>query len=336
MKELLKTAWDVSEEVYRQDPAYSYSTIARFEREGFRNINTLFEKVTTPSLTFGSLVDCLITEPEDFDNRFFVTDILPEDNTISGLVKTIYDNYGDTYFSLNDVPDDFILGCIGSYQRNWKPETRCKVIREKGNDYYELLHVSEGKIVVSSQDYADAIACADELYTNPVSKDLLFPTNPDIEVYWQLKFKGKYKDISLRCMMDAIVVNHINKGITLVDLKTTGHPEEEFENSFVKWRYDIQATLYTEIFMQNAPEELLNYHINPYHFLCINKKTKAPIIWKFHQNFCTKALETKDGNTLRNWREIVEDLDYYTHQPIIKYSKEVVNNHYMMDINCFK
>ena len=35
MKSLYDISWKVNEEEYRSDQAYSYSTIARFNREGF-------------------------------------------------------------------------------------------------------------------------------------------------------------------------------------------------------------------------------------------------------------------------------------------------------------
>ena len=44
-KQLSDIAWNVSEETYRQDPAISYSTLAKFEREGFNSINHLFDRI---------------------------------------------------------------------------------------------------------------------------------------------------------------------------------------------------------------------------------------------------------------------------------------------------
>ena len=43
-KSLYDLSWQVSEEEYRADPAYSYSTIARFNREGFDNLDKWYDK----------------------------------------------------------------------------------------------------------------------------------------------------------------------------------------------------------------------------------------------------------------------------------------------------
>ena len=68
---LYDISWQVDEPEYRKDPAYSYSTIARFHREGFEGLPKLFDKVESPSLLFGSLVDTLLTgSTEEFDKTF--------------------------------------------------------------------------------------------------------------------------------------------------------------------------------------------------------------------------------------------------------------------------
>ena len=75
MRSLKDISWNISEEDYRKDPALSYSTLARFNREGFNNLNKLFDKIETPSLTFGSAVDSIITGGmEEFNERFIVAD----------------------------------------------------------------------------------------------------------------------------------------------------------------------------------------------------------------------------------------------------------------------
>ena len=69
-KTLYDISWQVSEEEYRADKAYSYSTISKFNREGFDNIGKLFDRVESPSLLFGSMVDSLLTGgQEEFDER---------------------------------------------------------------------------------------------------------------------------------------------------------------------------------------------------------------------------------------------------------------------------
>ena len=81
-------SWAVTEDVYRADPALSYSTLSKYERSGFNNIDHLFESIETPSLTFGSAVDSIITGgTEEFNSRFFVSKFPSLSPTFYNIVK---------------------------------------------------------------------------------------------------------------------------------------------------------------------------------------------------------------------------------------------------------
>ena len=68
-KSLKELSWNVSEEEYRADSALSYSKLSQFFKNGPKALISN-EKIDTPALRAGSLVDCLLTCPEEFDDRF--------------------------------------------------------------------------------------------------------------------------------------------------------------------------------------------------------------------------------------------------------------------------
>jgi hypothetical protein len=76
-KSLKDLSWQVTEEEYRKDPALSYSMLSKYERGGrFDSLPTLYDSVSTPSLTFGSMVDSmLLGELGEFDSRFVVAEL---------------------------------------------------------------------------------------------------------------------------------------------------------------------------------------------------------------------------------------------------------------------
>lgn len=242
-KSLKNIAWNVTEEEYRADPAYSYSTIAKFDREGFEKIDSLFDKVESPSLLFGSCVDTLLTDGQEaFDARFFVADFPEIADNIKKIVDSVFKVCSEEYTSLEKVPNAPIIMAteMFDYQKNWKPETRAKVIREKGAEYYNLLYLAGDKTVITSNFYADVLACIEELKTSEATKWYFQDDDPfddSIERLYQLKFKGEYKGIPLRCMADLIIVDHKNKIIYPCDLKTSYKEEYNFFKSFIDWRY---------------------------------------------------------------------------------------------------
>lgn len=320
-KSLYDISWQVSEEEYRNDPAYSYSTIARFNREGFNGLDNLFDKLDTPSLLFGSMVDTLITDgQEGFDNNYLVADFPSVPDSIVKIVKSLFEEFGVEHRSLNIIPDIEIIRHAGifEYQNNWKPETRAKVIKEKGADYYNLLFLAADKTIVSNEDYIPVVSCVETLKTSPVTKFYFESDNPfnnNIERLYQLKFKGTWESINLRCMADLVIVDHENKTVTPCDLKTSFHYEWEFYHSFMTWNYWIQAQLYWYIIRQNMDNDPLykDYKLLDYRFIVISKKSMKPLVWIYNDTTATVSLTygTRGQYVCRNWREIVGELHHY-------------------------
>ena len=286
-KSLLDISWNVTEEEYRADPSLSYSIIARYEREGFNNLDKLFDRIETPSLTFGSAVDSIITGgQEEFDERFVVAEFPSTPDSIIRMVKSLFNQYGDSYRSLVTIPDDAIIKETEyqSYQMNWKPETRAKVVKEKGADYYNLLFISGSKTILDTQTYQDVCNAVKALKESQSTKFYFAednPFEPDIERYYQLKFKGIFNGVGYRNMADLIVVNHKEKWVKPVDLKTSSHTEWDFYKSFVDWRYDIQARLYWAIIRQNMDKDeyYKDFKLLDYDFIVVNRRTLTPLVW---------------------------------------------------------
>lgn len=339
MKSIKELAWNVTEEEYRKDPAISYSTLSRFEREGWRKIGQLYDKQETAALQFGGAVDCLLTDGEvAFKERYFVADFPDLQDSIITIVKALFSTYSGQYRSINMIPDVKVsdAAVIFKFQNNWKPETRVKVIKEKGEDYYNLMYLAGDKVILTQAEYNEVLACIEELRSNDVT-EVFFNGSYDesIEKEFQLKFRAEYDGIPLRCMFDELIVDHIHKIIYPIDLKTTGHPEEEFESSFSKWRYDIQAKLYTYILSEviKNDEYFSSFKIEHYQFITINRRTLAPVVWEFDSNHSMRDMKDDEGNVLRDWRKILDDLNYYLEHPQSKYSREVLANDCRMKIS---
>lgn len=207
-KSLKDISWICEESEYRADPAYSYSTIAKFDREGFEKLDSLFDKVESPSLLFGSCVDTLLTDGQEaFDSRFFVADFPEIPDNIRKIVDDVFKVYSTAYNDIWDIPTDYLATIVDThdYQKNWKLETRVKVVREKGSEYYNLLYLAGDKTIITSTLYGDILACVEALKTSDATKWYFEDDNPfddSIERLYQLKFKGEYEGIPLRCMAD--------------------------------------------------------------------------------------------------------------------------------------
>lgn len=320
-KSLYDISWKVSEEEYRADPAYSYSTIARFNRDGFDNLDKLFDKIESPSLTFGSMVDTLLTDgQEEFDRRFEIAQFPAISDNLVQVAKTLFDSYNESYISIDQIPDEIIanVGESCGYYANAKYAAyRVKKIKEECTEYYRLLFLSKDKTLVSVEDYQAAQNCVDTLKTHEFTRWYFADNNPfdDVERFYQLKFKGEWEGIPLRSMADLIIVNHKDKTIIPCDLKTSSKKEWKFYKSFIDWSYFVQSQLYWYLIRQTLDKDELykDYKLLNYRFIVINKNSMVPLVWEYSDTQATIdcIYGSRGQYKCRNWRGLVKELHHY-------------------------
>lgn len=320
-KSLKDISWNVSEDEYRADPALSYSTIAKYEREGFNNLSKLFDRIDTPSLTFGSAVDSLITGgKKEFDERFFVADFPKVSDSLALITKALFTRYGDEYRNIHDIPDT-IIAEVGKehnfYAGDKYKDHRVKLIKEC-NNLYQLMYIAGDRSVLNTKEYEEIIATVNCLKNSSSTNFYFAEDNPfdlELERLYQLKFKGSFDGVNYRNMADLIVVNHKEKWILPIDLKTSSKPEWDFYKSFIEWRYDIQARLYWAIIRQNLDKDdyFKDFKLLDYRFIVVNKHTLTPLVWEcpFTQSAGNLTFGKNNQIVLRSPFEIGRELNYY-------------------------
>lgn len=289
MKSFKELSWDVTEEEYREDPRLSYSTLSRYEREGFSKLDHLFDKISTPQLTFGSMVDCLITDGmEAFQKKYVVAETPQLPTPIENAIRVLFGMYNEAYYNFDEIPNDLIAQVIKTtdWNKHWRLETRVKWVKEHCKQFYELMYISNQKQIVTNEDYIAAIRTYETLKTSETTSWYFeedSPVNPKIERFYQLKFCARLGVVDYRCMADEIIVDHVRKTVQPIDLKTTGKPEWEFRKSFDQWQYQIQARLYWRLIrnIMDKDDEYKSYKLNDYLFICINRYTQCPLVWKY-------------------------------------------------------
>lgn len=321
VKLLRDISWDVDEPTYRADPALSYSTIAKYARDGFNNLDSLYDKIDTPSLTFGSAVDAIITGgDEEFNNNFLVADFPPLSDSLLKMVKGAFSKYSIRYSSINDIPDIDLINLSEElgYQLNWKPDTRARVVKQQCSEYYSLMYVASSKKIIDTETKRQVDAAVDALRHSESTKFYFAPNNEFDTRFvreYQLKFKACLEGVNYRCMSDLLLSDNEQKIVYPIDLKTSSHTEWDFYQSFVQWSYQIQARLYWRIIRANMDKDPVfkDYELADYKFIVVNKKTLTPLVWEFNK---TKDIGTltlgKNGQIeLRDPYELGKELSIY-------------------------
>lgn len=294
MKSLKEIALQIDEPTYRKMPELSYSILSRFQSVGF-DINKLQEKLSSPSLLFGSAIDALITGgQEEFDRNFMVVDLPNIPESASNCVKIIWNKYKDTYKHLKDIPID-ILNTELQFNGFWPNNRYSAQARINGffknpvEDYYQLNYIAENKSIINTELHTQILQAVNALKTSPATKDYFMEDNPwdnNTERLYQLKFRADLNGIGYKCMMDECVVIHDKKLIIPIDLKTScSCKEDEFYFNFLQWHYQLQARLYSRILRANLDKDeyFKDFTILNYRFIFCNKDSCSPLVWEFKE-----------------------------------------------------
>ena len=110
-----------------------------------------------------------------------------------------------------------------------------------------------------------------------------------------------------------IIVDYEDKKIIPVDLKTSGHHEWDFQESFCQWDYMIQARLYWLLLRLNLDKDpyFKDFTLENYRFIVVNKDTLTPLVWEFPLTKVSGTLIDDKGNEYRDPLEIGTELRSY-------------------------
>jgi hypothetical protein len=318
-KELSEISLPISEPEYRQLPELSYSTLSTYESVGFNGIEHLFDRKESQSLTFGSCVDAIITGGEnEFYNLFYVADIPSIGDKGKQVADYLFNTCGSNYFSMIEIPATYILDAANTFefQKNWKDETRVKVLTERCGAYYAVKTQVVGKTIIDIPTFESVKACVRALRESPATCGY-FADNDELSPvrrYYQLKFRAVLEGVGYRCMSDLLVVNYEKKKVFPVDLKTSlSCTEWDFEQNFKKWHYYIQARLYWRIIRANMDKDdfFKDFSLEDYRFIIVNPKSLTPLVWEFPLTKEVGTLIDDYDHEIRDPFEIGKELQGY-------------------------
>ena len=286
MKSLKEYSLNLTEDQYHAHPAWSQSLISRYAREGFRAMANIHDPITpTPSMEFGSLFDSIITRGKETLNHYVVFDmsVPPAEK---GVLDVLASNCTCPQFGDISISEVISFADQVGYQTRWGKDARYNHI-SAFEQYYNI--IKSGKKMVSKEDWNDAMDMFQAFRNSPYLRELFgTKSTKDIEYIYQPQFlvdmplpSGKV--VKVKVMVDLIVVNHKEKTIQLVDLKTSAMPAYDFAENFVKYRYDIEAAVYTDVveIVKSMDRDYDDYKILPFLFTDISRVDKVPVTYEY-------------------------------------------------------
>ena len=242
-------------EEYYTNPAISQSKLKLLLGPNPNIFNTIQE----PELYFeekkhfliGDAVDIQLTRSmEEFNQKFHISNLQnkPSD-TIKSIVNQVYDHvreiYGREIQTIDRYADAILDACNDhNYQSRWIDNTRISKVVEAW-EYWEDLKSAEGKTVLSSEENDLISQIVMSIRTSP-NTSKYFQTNKDVEVLYQLAIYFPCQEVDCKALLDMVVINHKEKTIQPIDIKTMGDQSIYFPKSLRQRRYDIniKSSLY--------------------------------------------------------------------------------------------
>jgi hypothetical protein len=304
-----------TEEDYRNSDAVSYSTLKEINNDP--NILVYPKHYSQKKyLDLGTIVDVLLTEPENLPKKIFVTDYpLPNDN-IKKMVEILVHELDKDIYDIVEADAVDLFKRI-KYQARWLPATKLKTLKEEGSRYYTTVRYAGDKLIIHKSLFQEAQLLAIQAKTYPWI--LKYFQKKDIVT--QYKIKVKYDKVDIKCMLDILFIDNKVKTITPIDIKTGSLHPKAFMINYNKYKYYYQGALYKESlvkFIRTNIKELADYTITPFKFIFISTiNFLYPTIWNITANKHYSILQGYNdsyGNTIRGLTDLIQDVSIYKKQ----------------------
>jgi len=335
-----------TEATYRANMLDSSSSLKEFsmDRKKYYRKYILGEDVDdkdTQAATTGRIVETLLLEPEEFDNRFHMSScveapsalMLAFVNALYKFTKEATDDNGNVTRSFEDISKDAYV------ESGFKIKYEAVIGKFVGSDaevYYNEMRLvkARGLTVVTAEDVTNAEKIVQELQNNSVTKDVVnLVSSSRYSVYNQLQVENYEIDEHLfKSMMDKVVVDHEKQTVQVYDLKCTWSVENFLEEYYLYRRAYIQAYLYTiaATAFRDANEEMEGYEVLPPKFIvCDSTNYYNPLIYTLSEQDLEDAYSgfTHKNREYKGVGTIIADLKWALDNNVWNISREnSINN----------
>jgi hypothetical protein len=331
-----------TEKEYRAVSMDSSSSLKEFslDRKKYQRKYILNEKVEdseTKASVVGRVVETLLLEPEEFDNRFYMSVCLSAPTGLMlAFVESLYKNTAAATNEMGEVTKSFENLSRDAYaESGFKIKYDAVIAKFQGSDaeiYYDEMRKvrSKGLTVVTTEDVTNAEKIVTELRTNFVTAEVVnLVSSARWSVHNQFQIEGYSVDGHLfKSMMDKVIVDHDQRTIQVYDLKCVWAVEGFYEEYYLYRRAYIQAFLYYKALLSltvNQNSELSGYKVEcPKFIVCDSTNYYNPLIYTLTGDDLLEAYEGFEykGRKYSGVKDIIKDLKWAQENDIWNISRE--------------
>lgn len=334
-----------TEAVYRASYLDSSSSLKDFsmDRRKYHKkyiLNEFVEDEESKAATTGRLVETLLMEPEEFDNRFYLSSCA---STPTGLmlefVEALYKHTKDATNEDGKVTRE-MTDIINDAYVDSGFKIKLEAVLAKFNDseaelyYREIREVRSRRLtVVTTKEIENAEKVVTELKSNSVTAPIVNLINSvRYSVYNQLQIEG-YTVLGhmFKSMLDKMIVDHEKKTVQVYDLKCTWSVENFFNEYYLYRRAYIQGYLYMEAARFWAEENGYGDYIIlfPKFIVCDSTNYMNPLIYEMTVDSWQDAYGgfEHNGREYPGVKQLITDLQWALENNVWNISREnYINN----------
>jgi len=231
----------------------------------------------------GSLVHCMVLEPEELNNKFVNMGIpTPSDSTRLCIEHLL--SLGREASELQEYAEEIIayLKDINLHQAlvddkkapfKTGDEKRVeKIINDNSIEYFRIMVEGREKTIVDVASWDKCYAKAEAILSNPTALNLLKASQDTDEVRVELELSDRPDELQfgVKGIMDVIKVDRENKIVYISDVKTHSGKLKDFVTAAEKYDYWLQPAIYKILAQSLLRGRAHDYKII-FHFIVVDQ-----------------------------------------------------------------
>lgn len=287
------------------------------------------ETEETKALKTGNLVDCLLLNEEEFDQKFYVTKSPKEPSgKMLAFTNALFKHTRENTDDEGIIQATFEELCKLAYEDSKYDRSLENVIsnfkKSGAEEYFVEKRKSFGKSIITEQDYTNATNIVNELKSNDFTYDIFRRSDNKMTQFVVEEFD--LFGLKMKCKMDLVTFDHKLKTIQIDDVKITYSVENFKRDYFLYRKAYIQAFVYMKA-MEFAKKELgyEQYMVLPPRFIVADSiNYYAPLVFNCTQKTMQDAENgfVEFGYQYPGVRNLVKDLLWAKKNNVWRISRE--------------
>lgn len=239
------------EQIYRRSDRINQSLI----KDVIKNVSRREDDSPTEEMNDGTVVDCLITTPHLFDDKYVVEDLAFPEPQIKKVIDMVFEK---AIFDNLDFNREEIISCFRQVSnQKWKEDTVVKNVKEAGEAYWDALWNHRGKIILSNEQHNKYQSVVHSFKNKKLSHyfiadGLVEEIKYQLPIYFDFELDGILFECKI--LLDMVRFNYQSRTIRMMDVKTTQGSTKYWPFLAKKLRPDIQAAFGVEALKWAYPD----------------------------------------------------------------------------------